>query len=59
LLTRNIRQTIALLPPLCTTEQQLQRTVAALTEAIREAAEGRASARPGLAAASPSEVARS
>jgi adenosylmethionine-8-amino-7-oxononanoate aminotransferase len=57
LLTRNIRETIALLPPLCTTEQQLQRTVAALTEAIREAAEGRASARPGLAAASPSEAA--
>ena len=66
LLTRNIRETIALLPPLCTTEQQLQRTVAALTEAIREAAEGRASARPGPAeacpseaAANPSEVARS
>jgi adenosylmethionine-8-amino-7-oxononanoate aminotransferase len=66
LLTRNIRETIALLPPLCTTEQQLQRTVAALTEAIREAAEGRASARPGHAeacpseaAANPSEVARS
>jgi adenosylmethionine---8-amino-7-oxononanoate aminotransferase len=57
LLTRNIRETIALLPPLCTTEEQLQRTVAALTEAIREAAEGRASARPGHAEACPSEAA--
>jgi adenosylmethionine-8-amino-7-oxononanoate aminotransferase len=66
LLTRNIRETISLLPPLCTTDEQLQRTVAALTEAIREAAEGRASARPGRAearpsqaAANPSELARS
>ncbi|MFL6596960.1 MAG: aminotransferase class III-fold pyridoxal phosphate-dependent enzyme, partial [Chthoniobacterales bacterium] len=43
LLTRNIRETIALLPPLCTTEQQLQRTVAALSSAIEKIEiEGRA-----------------
>src|SRR5258705_5190298 len=36
LLTRNIRETIALLPPLCTTEQQLQRTVAALSSAMEK-----------------------
>jgi adenosylmethionine-8-amino-7-oxononanoate aminotransferase len=55
LLTRNIRETIVLMPPLCTTEKQLERAVSALTSAIREAvreSEGRASARP-------SEVARS
>jgi adenosylmethionine-8-amino-7-oxononanoate aminotransferase len=58
LLTRNIRETIPLLPPLCTTDEQLKRAVSALDSAIREAvrkSEGRASARPGLAAASPSD----
>jgi adenosylmethionine---8-amino-7-oxononanoate aminotransferase len=59
LLTRNIRETIVLMPPLCTTDEQLQRAVSALTEAIREAereSKGRASAHPRLAAASPSEA---
>ncbi len=59
LLTRNIRETIVLMPPLCTTEKQLERAASALASAIREAvreSEGRASARPGLAAASPSEA---
>src|SRR6267143_2614857 len=47
LLTRNIRETIALLPPLCTTEQQLQRTVAALSSAMEKIEmEGRALSRP-------------
>jgi adenosylmethionine-8-amino-7-oxononanoate aminotransferase len=55
LLTRNIRETIVLMPPLCITDEQLERAVSALTEAIREA--GRES--EGLAAASPSEVAES
>jgi len=57
LLTRNIRETIALLPPLCTTDEQLERAVSALNSAIREAAresERRAAARPGLAATNPS-----
>jgi adenosylmethionine-8-amino-7-oxononanoate aminotransferase len=57
LLTRNIRETIVLMPPLCTTDDQLERAVSALNGAIREAvreSEGRASARPGLATASPS-----
>jgi len=67
LLTRNIRETIVLMPPLSTTEKQLERAASALasaTETIKP--EGRASARPGHAepypsepAASPSEVARS
>jgi adenosylmethionine-8-amino-7-oxononanoate aminotransferase len=62
LLTRNVRKTIVLMPPLCITDGQLERAVSALTEAICHAArqpEGCASARPGLAAASPSEVAKS
>ena len=62
LLTRNIRETIVLMPPLCTTEEQLERAVSALTEAICHAArqpEGRASARPGHAEACPSEAAAS
>jgi len=55
LLTRNIRETIALLPPLCITEQQLQRTVAALTEAIEKIEmEGRALSRPGRHGGRPS-----
>jgi adenosylmethionine-8-amino-7-oxononanoate aminotransferase len=57
LLTRNIRETIPLLPPLCTTDEQLERAVLALKSAIREAgreSEGRASACPGFAAANPS-----
>jgi len=58
LLTRNIRETIALLPPLCTTDEQLERAVSALSSAMEKIEmEGRASARPGLAAASPSEAA--
>src|SRR6266513_2215292 len=62
LLTRNIRETIVLMPPLCITDGQLERAVSALTEAICHAArqpEGCASVRPGLAAASPYEVAKS
>src|SRR5438128_1024926 len=62
LLTRNIRKTIVLMPPLCVTDGELKCAVSALTEAICHVArqpEGRASARPGLAAASPSEVAKS
>src|SRR5438132_3146355 len=57
LLTRSIRETIVVMPPLCTTDEQLGRAVSALTEAICHAArqpEGRAFARPGLAAANPS-----
>jgi adenosylmethionine-8-amino-7-oxononanoate aminotransferase len=55
LLTRNIRETIALLPPLCTTEQQLQRTVAALSSAIEKIEmEGRALSRPGQHGGRPS-----
>jgi adenosylmethionine-8-amino-7-oxononanoate aminotransferase len=55
LLTRNIRQTIALLPPLCTTEQQLQCTVAALSSAIEKIEmEGRALSRPGRHGGRPS-----
>jgi adenosylmethionine-8-amino-7-oxononanoate aminotransferase len=55
LLTRNIRETIALLPPLCTTEQQLQRTVAALSSAIEKIEmEGRALSRPGRHGGRPS-----
>jgi adenosylmethionine-8-amino-7-oxononanoate aminotransferase len=57
LLTRNIRETIPLLPPLCTTDEQLERAVLALKSAIREAvreSEGRASPCPGVAAANPS-----
>jgi len=60
LLSRNIRETIALLPPLCTTNEQLERAVLALNSAIREAgreSEGRASARPRHAEACPSEAA--
>jgi adenosylmethionine---8-amino-7-oxononanoate aminotransferase len=36
LLTRPVRDTVVLMPPLCTTEQELQRAVAALSAAIRE-----------------------
>ena len=55
LLTRNIRETIALLPPLCTTEQQLQRTVAALSSAMEKIEmEGRALSRPGRHGTRPS-----
>jgi adenosylmethionine-8-amino-7-oxononanoate aminotransferase len=55
LLTRNIRETIALLPPLCTTEQQLQRTVAALSSAIEKIEmKGRALSRPGQHGGRPS-----
>src|SRR5437763_9648972 len=57
LLTRNVRETIALLPPLCTTDEQLKGAASALTEAICHAgrqSKGRASARPKLAAASHS-----
>jgi adenosylmethionine-8-amino-7-oxononanoate aminotransferase len=60
LLTRNIRETIALLPPLCTTDEQLERAVSALSKAMCHVArqpEGRASARPGHAEACPSEAA--
>jgi adenosylmethionine-8-amino-7-oxononanoate aminotransferase len=59
LLTRNIREVIVLMPPLCTTEKQLEQAVSSLTEAISHAAtqsEGRASARPGRAEARPSAV---
>jgi len=59
LLTRNIREVIVLMPPLCTTEKQLVQAVSSLTEAISHAAtqsEGRASARPGRAEARPSAV---
>src|SRR5438105_2317499 len=60
MVTRNIRETIVLMPPLRTTEEQLERSVSALTSATEKIKpKGRASARPGLAAASPSEVARS
>src|SRR5437660_2452067 len=62
LLTRNIRKTIVLMPPLCITDGQLESAVSALTEGIWHAARqpaGCASVRPGLAAASPSEVAKS
>src|SRR5437763_3732380 len=55
LLTRNIRETIALLPPLCITEQQLQRAVAALTEASEKIEmEGRALSRPARRGDRPS-----
>jgi len=55
LLTRNIRETIALLPPLCTTEEQLQRTVAALSSAIEKIEiEGHALSRPGRHGGRPS-----
>jgi len=46
-----------LLPPLCTTDEQLKGAASALTEAICHAgrqSKGRASARPKLAAASHS-----
>ena len=59
LLTRNIREVIVLMPPLCATEKQLEQAVSSLTEAISHAAtqsEGRASARPGRAEARPSAV---
>jgi len=49
-------------PKVCITDGQLERAVSALTEAICHSArqpEGCASVRPGLAAASPSEVAKS
>ena len=36
LLTRNIRETIVLMPPLCTTEEQLERSVSALTSATEK-----------------------
>src|SRR5207253_8410137 len=48
LLTRNIRETIALLPPLCTTNEQLERAVSALAVAMEKIElEGRALSRPG------------
>jgi adenosylmethionine-8-amino-7-oxononanoate aminotransferase len=48
LLTRNICETIVLMPPLCTTEEQLQRAVSALTSAMEKIElEGRALSRPG------------
>jgi adenosylmethionine---8-amino-7-oxononanoate aminotransferase len=34
LLTRNIRETIVLMPPLCTTDEQLERAVSALSRAM-------------------------
>src|SRR5438270_8383082 len=55
LLTRNIRETIVLLPPLCTTAEQLQRTVAALSSAMEKIEmEGRALSRPGRHGGRPS-----
>jgi adenosylmethionine-8-amino-7-oxononanoate aminotransferase len=55
LLTRNIRETIVLMPPLCTTEQQLECAVSALTEAMEKIElEGRALSRPGRHRGRPS-----
>src|SRR5438094_5872019 len=52
LLTRNIRETSVLMPPLSTTEKQLERAVSALASATEKIKpEGRASARPGHAEA--------
>jgi len=55
LLTRNIRETIPLLPPLCTTDEQLERAVLALTRAMEKIEmEGRALSRPGRHGGRPS-----
>jgi len=55
LLTRNIRETIVLMPPLCTTDEQLERAVSALTEAMEKIElEGRALSRPGRDGGRPS-----
>jgi adenosylmethionine-8-amino-7-oxononanoate aminotransferase len=55
LLTRNIWETIALLPPLCTTDEQLGRAVLALTRAMEKIEmEGRALSRPGRHGGRPS-----
>jgi adenosylmethionine---8-amino-7-oxononanoate aminotransferase len=55
LLTRNIRETIVLMPPLCTTEKQLECAVSALTEAMEKIElEGRALSRPGRHGGRPS-----
>jgi adenosylmethionine---8-amino-7-oxononanoate aminotransferase len=55
LLTRNIRETIVLMPPLCTTAEQLTRAVSALTEAMEKIElEGRALSRPGRHGGRPS-----
>jgi adenosylmethionine---8-amino-7-oxononanoate aminotransferase len=55
LLTRNIRETIVLMPPLCTTDEQLERAVSALTEAMEKIElEGRALSRPGRHGGRPS-----
>jgi len=60
LLTRNIRETIVFMPPLCTIDEQLERAVSALVLAMEKIElEGRASARPGHAEACPSEAAAS
>src|SRR5205823_13180287 len=60
LLTRNIRETIVLMPPLCTTEKQLERAASALASATEKIKpKGRASARPRHAEAYPSEAAAS
>jgi adenosylmethionine-8-amino-7-oxononanoate aminotransferase len=55
LLTRNIRETIALLPPLCSTDEQLERAVSALSSAMEKIEmEGRALSRPGRHGGRPS-----
>jgi adenosylmethionine-8-amino-7-oxononanoate aminotransferase len=55
LLTRNIRETIALLPPLCTTDEQLERAVSALSSAMEKIEmEGRALSHPGRHGGRPS-----
>ena len=55
LLTRNIWETIVLMPPLSTTEKQLERAVSALASATEKSKpERRASARPGFVGASSS-----
>jgi adenosylmethionine-8-amino-7-oxononanoate aminotransferase len=55
LLTRNIWETIALLPPLCTTDEQLEGAVLALSSAMAKIeSEGRALSRPGRHGGRPS-----
>ena len=55
LLTRNIRETIVLMPPLCTTNEQLEGAVSALANAMENIElEGRALSRPGRHGGRPS-----
>ncbi len=55
LLTRNIRETIVLMPPLCTTDEQLEHAVSALTEAMEKIEpEGRVLSRLGRHGGRPS-----